>query len=77
MPRFLPGIVTLVVQALFPRTPGKPIIQGARLIPISRISDDLIEAGGHLDRSGLRSSSVVLVNQSTQEVPTYGRVVDG
>jgi len=58
-------------------TRAKPTFPGARPNPISRISDDLIEAGGRLDRSGLRSSSVVLVNQATQEVPTSDRVVDG
>jgi hypothetical protein len=64
-------------KMLFPRMPCKPIIRGARRIPISRISDGVIEAGGCLDRRGLRSSSVVLVNQATQEVPTSDRVVDG
>jgi hypothetical protein len=43
--------------------------------PISRISDDVIEADGCLNRSGLRSSSVVLVYQTTQEVPTSDRFV--
>jgi hypothetical protein len=58
------------------RTPSKPIFSGTRSVLISKISDDLIEAGGHLDRSGLRSFSVVLVNQATQEVTTSDRVVD-
>jgi hypothetical protein len=38
--------------------------------------DGLIEAGVCPDRSGLRRSSVVLVNQATQEVTTSDRVID-
>jgi len=41
------------------------VLPWTRPIPVSRISDYLIEAGGCPDRSGLRSSSVVLVNQAT------------
>jgi hypothetical protein len=37
--------------------------------PRSRVSDGLIEAGGCPDRSDLRHSSVVLVNQATQQIP--------
>ena len=59
-----------------PEHPSKPTFPETRTIPISRISDDGIEAGGRLDRSGLRSSSGVLVNQATQEVTTSDRVVD-
>jgi hypothetical protein len=58
-------------------TSSKPIFPVARLIPVSRISDGLIEAGGCPDRSGLRRSSVILVNQATQQVPASDRVVDG
>ncbi len=57
-------------------TPSKPIFPGARPIPISKISDGLIEAGC-LDRSDRRRSSVVLVNQATQQIPASDRVVDG
>jgi len=64
-------------EELLRSTPSKPILPGARPIPVSRISDSLIEAGGCPDRSGLRRFSVVLVNQATQEVPTSDRVVDG
>ena len=40
-------------------------------------SDGLIEAGECPDRSGLRRSSVVLVNQATQQIPASDRVVEG
>jgi hypothetical protein len=58
-------------------TPSKPIFPEARPILISRVLDGLIEAGGCPDRSDLRRSSVVLVNQATQDVPTCDQVVDG
>ena len=50
---------------------------GGATDPRSRLADGLIEVGGCPDRSGLRRSSVVLVNQATQDVPTSDRVVDG
>jgi hypothetical protein len=58
-------------------SPSNPIFLGARPILISRVFDGLIEAGGCPGRSGLRRSSVVLVNQATQDVPTCDRVVGG
>jgi len=67
----------VVVQSATPEHAEQPILLRARPIPVSMISDGLIEAGGCPDRGGLRSSSVVLVNQATQDVPTSDRVVDG
>ena len=66
----------MVVQSPTSEHAGRPIIRGARRVLISRISDDLIETGRCPKRSGLRSFSVVLVNQATQEVTTSDRVLD-
>jgi hypothetical protein len=70
-------VVPIACEERLRSTPTKRIFPGARPILVSRISDGLIEAGGCPDRRGLRRSSVVLVNQATQEIPTCDRVVDG